>query len=1031
MFAIYLALAAPLALLSAGCSGSDGGCKPGEGAELILTTNPSPAKVLANGKAAVKVSARGQDENCDPLPNGTLIELSITDGVGYFSNDETTIGLASSPYGVSDEVRSTETGTATISAFCEKYNLHAVSVEIEFFASQCDIVVSADPAVISADGTSTSKIAATLTAVDGGSVPDNTSVTFSTTAGTFVGGGNTHVATSVGSVATAQLQSEDLAQGVTATITAAVTCGGENHQSETTVEFSPSQCAIALTANPEAITANGLSTSTITATLTADDGGTMPDSTDVTFTTSAGTFEESGSDACQVNPTNSVAVATLISADLEVNVTANIEATFLCNDGENYASDVDVRFTKLDRPTIDLAASPTEVLADDVSASNLTAEVYLTGGTRAGAGELVNFSTDLGRFQESGTNAYQAVTNDNGMATATFIGGTSHGKASIQAQVDIGGQSGYGGTEINVRALGTLRFVSADPIKLGVRGSGRDDTSTITFELLDVKDQPFPAGAEVVFTLSFAPGVSLDPWTDHTDDQGQVTTTLIAGNQATTVTVNAAATVGTVEKDADSPSIAIVGAKPNAEYLTFACEKFNIGGLILDFVETGCTISLADRYSNKIGFTTNVHFRTEAGNITGEAPTSESQGDMGMATVTIRTGNPRPKNVAPMAGEPFIGDGNPRDGLLTIIAATSGEEQFTDQNGNGEFDYTDTNQNGVMDPSEADFTDYTCNQAGHDALVTVTSEPTGANCTAGGFLLQSGVDTDDSGVLELGEVLKSEYVCHFQDGLDRFDAIVNVTDEPTGNNCATGGKKIDAGVDDNQNGQLDPTEPSEPFVDLGEPFIDKDDDGQRDPDEQYMDANNSNDYDGPNGIWDGDTLIWTQTKMVWTGHLSWGGSCIGGGETHSILCPETFDIPYEGSQLFWYAAKDHNLNPLNQTCQISASVNGKGKVTDAMPSLPWKVVDSLGTTMELRKVRNRRTQLPCTDTDNICYVIPVVNGFQNGWQGGFWLENTAADTDGAESGSVTLKIDYRESPNAGANLSESTTVRGTFNGGGG
>ena len=58
--------------------------------------------------------------------------------------------------------------------------------------------------------------------------------------------------------------------------------------------------------------------------------------------------------------------------------------------------------------------------------------------------------------------------------------------------------------------------------------------------------------------------------------------------------------LGEVSFTTVSRAIAIVGAKPNARYLTFSCELHNVGGLAENFVETGCTISLADRYSNQI-----------------------------------------------------------------------------------------------------------------------------------------------------------------------------------------------------------------------------------------------------------------------------------------------------------------------------------------------------------------------------------------------------------------------------------------------
>lgn len=43
----------------------------------------------------------------------------------------------------------------------------------------------------------------------------------------------------------------------------------------------------------------------------------------------------------------------------------------------------------------------------------------------------------------------------------------------------------------------------------------------------------------------------------------------------------------------------------------------------------------------------------------------------------------------------------PHDGLITVVAATRGEESFSDGNGNGVFDFFDLNGNGRQDPTEA------------------------------------------------------------------------------------------------------------------------------------------------------------------------------------------------------------------------------------------------------------------------------------------------------------------------------------------
>lgn len=48
---------------------------------------------------------------------------------------------------------------------------------------------------------------------------------------------------------------------------------------------------------------------------------------------------------------------------------------------------------------------------------------------------------------------------------------------------------------------------------------------------------------------------------------------------------------------------------------------------------------------------------------------------------------------------------------------------------------------------------------GRTSLVSVTPEATGANCTAGGIKVATGVDDDDNGTLEEGEIDETSYVC--------------------------------------------------------------------------------------------------------------------------------------------------------------------------------------------------------------------------------------------------------------------------------
>jgi OmcA/MtrC family decaheme c-type cytochrome len=93
---------------------------------------------------------------------------------------------------------------------------------------------------------------------------------------------------------------------------------------------------------------------------------------------------------------------------------------------------------------------------------------------------------------------------------------------------------------------------------------------------------------------------------------------------------------------------------------------------------------------------------------------------------------------------------------------------------------------------------------GANALVKLTTEPAGANCASGGTKVESGIDANGNGALDPAEVSAAgtSYVCN---GTAR-NSLVKTSAEPAGAHCAFGGSKIESGLDANGNGALDPGE---------------------------------------------------------------------------------------------------------------------------------------------------------------------------------------------------------------------------------
>ena len=155
--------------------------------------------------------------------------------------------------------------------------------------------------------------------------------------------------------------------------------------------------------------------------------------------------------------------------------------------------------------------------------------------------------------------------------------------------------------------------------------------------------------------------------------------------------------------------------------------------------------------------------------------------------------------------------------------------------------------------------------------------------------------------------------------------------------------------DANANGVYDT---GESFDDLGEPFIDKDDDGARDttPFEEYIDSNGNGAYNGPNGAWDGSSCTGAgcqSSKMIWTSStLAFTGNAVYCAISYPELIP--FTIPDGDTQSFTFMVGDENTNALHPGTTITVKTNsvilaGQTSVTspDGLPFGPTEITFSL------------------------------------------------------------------------------------------
>lgn len=137
----------------------------------------------------------------------------------------------------------------------------------------------------------------------------------------------------------------------------------------------------------------------------------------------------------------------------------------------------------------------------------------------------------------------------------------------------------------------------------------------------------------------------------------------------------------------------------------------------------------------------------------------------------------------------------------------------------------DGNRNGVLDPKEVTTTRYVCNGRngtngtngaaganGLNSLITLTAEPAGLNCPAGGNKVVSGLDGNRNGILDASEVTNTSYICSGAngsngtdgtDGQDGTSALITSVDLPAGDgHCAYGGTEVVSGADTDSSGLL-------------------------------------------------------------------------------------------------------------------------------------------------------------------------------------------------------------------------------------
>jgi len=347
--------------------------------------------------------------------------------------------------------------------------------------------------------------------------------------------------------------------------------------------------------------------------------------------------------------------------------------------------------------TVSLAFEKAVLLRGTGDSMRVTAHVAKTASPGVGVqGAPVVFTVTGGAsYATTATPSKMATTDASGDAVVTLYVGTATSSVVVHA-ASFDSTAFVGVSVVNVAKIEYL----SDPrtkSKLTIRSTGRDSSTAVFFKVTDSTSKPVP-GIDVNFDIGVGSAAGCTVTNSaRTDTDGIAQTILASGEARGAVTVKAvvAATAGSANELLAAAAFEVIIGRPSDGNFNVQCSRKVLAALQIvtpprNDLSTTCTVSMSDRYGAILPFAVDVLWSAEAGLLQ-----SSTQSDLlGRSTNTYGTGNNLPSPVEPFVGEPFDGTRNPRDMFATIIAATSGEEEFWDRAGDGGVG------NGVWDPGE-------------------------------------------------------------------------------------------------------------------------------------------------------------------------------------------------------------------------------------------------------------------------------------------------------------------------------------------
>ncbi|GBD93813.1 bacterial Ig-like domain [bacterium BMS3Abin05] len=576
----------------------------------------SRESILSNGVDSTGISVYLYDSDSKPA-KGQAVHFSTT--AGYFRS-------------VESQTDSTGKARAVLVGFAGKQDSTAqVQVNAAGNAAQVFVLLkgirfslSASPEIIIADGSSTSRIRVLIKESRTNIAIPNARVFFGTDRGTIPNSDNTNAS------GLCEVDLTSSAKTGQAVVTARYAGMFVDTVRVKFVESTPA--FMTLSAKPSVIVADNQSQATIKANISDMNNNPVPDGTPVEFRIVKG----SGSVDNRKSTQNGTASSQLTSGTHPDTVFIEVQAGDL-------KDTIQVRYVVGSVSTVEVRADSASIPADGITATAVRASVYDKAGNPAPDGTTVYFSASLGDITEKGLT-------QNGVAEVQFSSVVT-GAAVIQARVG----SVTGETTVQLRpGPPTSILLMFDPSSVGIKDSGRNQTTRIQAIVKDSRNNPAGDGTHVTFSIESGPGGGerLSSTEPVPTVNGMAGVSFLSGIRSGTARIRAEITDASGRSvsppvRAISTELIIYAGPPFIEnvndrgtsHLSVGIEPINIYGwhVVNNLVKVVAVVG--DKYNNPVPEGTAVYFTTTGGIISTYAGYTNSEG---VATVTLHTGQPYP-----------------------------------------------------------------------------------------------------------------------------------------------------------------------------------------------------------------------------------------------------------------------------------------------------------------------------------------------------------------------------------------------------